>query len=114
MHLEAELRLPAAPAEAWAALPAEARRRLPEGPIKHPVRLHIRLVAPLPDLDREDQELARRGQWRPGGPTVPELLRGLLDAARGCLIDGDGDVAEAIVEKFFGADPRVELRVFSV
>jgi hypothetical protein len=115
MHLEAELRLPALPADAFAALAAEARRRLPEGPLGRPVRLHARFFFPVPDaLDREDAEHARRGDWRPGGPTTLELLRGLLEAARGCVICSDGDVAEAFVEKYFGADPRVELRIFSV
>jgi Holliday junction resolvase RusA-like endonuclease len=99
---------------AWSDLP---RAALDVGkPLDTQLRVHAVFYVPLPkDAPRADAEKMLSGRVRPlGGFDIDRLTRLALEVLRGVVFVDERCVVEAIVQRFYGLEPRTELRVFTV
>lgn len=91
----------------------QSLKHRPEQPLAEPVKLEIRVYRTIPkSLSRKRQELAEVGAVRPvTRPDWDNYAKLVCDAGNGIFWRDDSFVVECVVQKFFSANPRIEIVV---
>jgi Holliday junction resolvase RusA-like endonuclease len=82
---------------------------------EEPVHVHLRFFVDMPArASRVERERMRTGHRRPAHVDVGDidnLAKAVLDALTGVVWSDDRQVVSLLAEKFFGEEPRTEIRL---
>jgi Holliday junction resolvase RusA-like endonuclease len=81
-----------------------------------PLTMHIRAFYPIPkSISQKVKDFMLQNQIRPTKkPDADNVLKVVADALNGIAYHDDTQIVTAIVEKYYGEEPRVEVEIWEV
>lgn len=84
-------------------------------PLEGPLRLHMKIVAPIPaSWPKKKQAAALAGEIRPTGKPDLDNFMKVIDAANLVVWIDDSQITDATLQKFYGEKPGMWIRVDQV